>query len=432
MKILHVSHRHFIAGGSDAVFFQTTDLLARAGHQVVPFCIRDQRNHPSEWSDYFPGGADTGAMPLFDGLRYFWNAEARRNLKRLIAEHGPFDLAHLHIYHGKHTPSILPVLRDAGIPVVQSLHEYKIACPVYTLQRGEKPCEACVSGTSLNALRYRCKNGSLLRSGVMWAEFLTARALGDVAHIDRFLCVSEFQRAIMERAGIAADKLAVLHNCAVPASRPGRGNGGLLYFGRIEEIKGLPVLVEAAIRTGLKLTIAGQGGWSGEMQRRIAGHGNIRYLGFRSGPALARLVRHATAVVVPSEWYENCPMSVLEAKAAGVPVIGAAIGGIPELVRDGVDGFLFRPGDAGALIGAFEALQGWDRAALARNALGDARSRFAPAVHLRGLLDCYGALGAADRQGSRPRLSAPPITTSSSTASPSHRATHRRPTLNRV
>lgn len=389
MRILHVSHRHFIAGGSDAVFFQTTRMLEEAGHEVVPFCIRDRRNLPSAYSDYFPPAADVAAGRPRDALRYFWNAEAARSLARLIADHGPFDIAHLHIYHGKHTPAILPVLNRNAIPVIQTLHEYKLACPVYTLQRNGRPCQDCVTGTGLNCVGHRCKDGSLTRSAVMWAESCTARLLGDVARVARFLCVSRFQRGVMERAGLPPGKLATLHNCVAPVGPVEDGDGGFLYFGRIETLKGLPTLVRAFAMTGQRLTIAGDGTWQNEMHRRIAGHSAIRHVGFKSGADLAALIRRASAVIVPSEWYENCPMSVLEAKAWGVPVIGAAIGGIPELVRDGIDGFLFAPGDVNDLIRALGAFGSSDHATLRRQARTDAEARFSQSAHRAALLSHY-------------------------------------------
>lgn len=394
MKILHISHRHFVAGGSDAVFFAITRLLQDRGHQVVPFCVADPRNRPTPYQRYFPQAADTARKPVADTLRYFWNGAARQALIRLIAEQGPFDVAHLHIYHGKQTPAILPVLRDAGIPVVQSLHEYKLACPVYTMERGGAPCRDCLTRGAISAVRHRCKDGGLARSAVMWAEYRLARMLGDVALIDRFLCVSDFQRRVMVRAGLPPDKLHVLPNFAETAATPGPGGGGLVYAGRIEQIKGLDVLIDAVTASGARLTIAGSGAWQDELRRRIEGHPHIAFAGFLEPPALAGLVRRADAVVVPSTWYENCPMAVLEAKGQGVPVIAARIGGIPELVRDGVDGFLFAPGDRDDLVRALGRFAESDRKYLARASLADARARFSAASYYEKLLAHYAAIGA--------------------------------------
>ena len=393
MKILQISHNYHVTGGSDAVFFATTDLLQNAGHQVVPFCMDSPNNLPTQWSDYFPKGADTKSQPVGDALRYFYNLDARRKLEQLIRDAGPFDAAHIHIYHGKMTPAILPVLRRHRIPVLHSLHEYKLACPVYTMQRSGKPCDSCLSTGPLTSLRHRCKDGSLARSAIMAAEFMTARMLGDVRLVDRFLCVSDFQRRVMERAAIPAQKLATLHNFVDTSAiqfQPGH-DGYLLYFGRIEKLKGLETLINAAAQTGDQLKMAGTGSWSGQLQAQIKGQSNIDFVGFKNGQELARLIARARAVVVPSEWYENCPMSLLEAKAYGKPIIGARIGGIPELVREGVDGFLFTPGNIAELKNALGALDK-NCELFGQNARKDVEARFSPTTYLDALLHHYRCL----------------------------------------
>ena len=372
------------------MFFETSALLEQAGHQVIPFCLKGAKDSPSAWSGHFPTGADTGNPALRDLPRYFWNREARDQLNRLLDAAGPIDVAHLHIYHGKMTPAILPVLKARGIPIVQTLHEYKLACPVYTLQRHGKNCELCVTGSALNGLRHRCKDGSALRSAVMVAEMMTSRLLGDVRLIDRFICVSEFQRQIMARAGLPAAKLVTLHNFVNPSAMVEPGHDGqLLYAGRIEKLKGLPTLLKAVGLTGSKLLIAGDGSWVPELKMRLRNLPNVRYLGFLTGPDLHAAMSRARAVVVPSEWYENCPMSVLEAKAAGRPVIGARIGGIPELVQDGVDGFLHTPGDAEDLAAALRRLEAAPFATLSRNARQDVMDRFSTSQHLARLMRVY-------------------------------------------
>lgn len=391
MKVLHCSHNHHIVGGSDRVFFETTDLLERNGHQVVPFCVSDPAQKPTPWAQYFPKAADSASPKFRDTLRYFYNRDAASQLRRLLGDVGDIDIAHLHIYHGKLTPAILPILKRRGIPVVHSLHEYKLACPVYTMLRDGANCEKCVSGSPLNAIRYRCKGDSLIHSGVMAAEFASSRLLGDLRHIDRFICVSNFQRQIMARSGIPAGKLVTLHNFVdTNQFDMRRGHDDyLLYIGRIEKLKGVETLVKAARHTGHRLLIAGDGNWVDGLRDQIRDLPNISYLGFQGGAELAQLSRNATAIVVPSQWYENCPMSVLEAKAYGRPVIGARIGGIPELVRDGTDGFLFAPGEVDELITALTRLQNSDHSALSNAARSDAETRFSADHYLTSLMKIY-------------------------------------------
>ena len=394
MRILQVSHNHHVVGGSDRVFFETSKLLEAAGHEVIPFCLSSPKDLPSRWSRYFPKGADSANPRVRDAARYLYNFDARRRLEQLLNDAGPIDIAHLHIYHGKLTPAILPVLKAHGIPIVQTLHEYKLACPVYTMQRHGANCDACVSGSVLNSIRYRCKDGSALKSAVMATEMSLSRLLGDVRLIDSFICVSAFQRNVMIRAGLPDRKLVTLHNFVDCRPAPCGHDDYLLYLGRIEALKGLPTLLPAVARTGHRLLIVGNGSWVPELRQRIAMLPNVTYLGFRNGAELTKLVSRSKAVVVPSEWHENCPMSVLEAKALGRPVIAARIGGIPELVIDGVDGFLFRPGDVQSICGALRRMDKSNHASLSKNARQDVEKRFTSQVHLKRLLRVYSDAGA--------------------------------------
>ncbi len=217
--------------------------------------------------------------------------------------------------------------------------------------------------------------------------------------IDRFICVSGFQREVMIRAGLPEKKLTVLHNFVEPAAQRHVSTHGdyLPYMGRIEPLKGVPALLEAAARTGQRHIIAGDGSWSVQLASRIRPAPNITYLGLQEGDALAKLVTSSKAVVVSSEWYENCPMSVLEAKAAGKPVVAARIGGISELVRDGIDGFLSSPGSVEELCDAFRRLDAISPQSLSDNALEDAALRFSANTHLAGLMQIYAKAGGTIR-----------------------------------
>lgn len=393
MKILQVNNNHRIIGGSDSVFFNTLDLLDKSEHNVVPFAASGVGDAPSEFEKYFPEGVVSDKARLQDFPRYIYNRDARSKIASLLNAEGTFDIAHLHIYYGRLTTSIPRELKRRGIPIVQTLHEYKLACPVYKMERNGQVCEDCVTGSAVNVLRHRCKGGSLLGSAAVLAEHYLSRLLGDVRLIDRFICVSEFQLVLMARAGIPESKLVKLHNFVDtnefrPVDKDQKENY-LLYYGRIEELKGIPTLITAVKQAGMKLKIAGAGRWVDEMQRAIADDGNIEFLGFVSGAPLRELVARAKAVVVPSEWYENCPMAVLEAKATGTPVIGARIGGIPELIQDGTDGFLFIPADVDGLVEAFDRLQASNISDLGHAAHEDVQAHFSPEAHLQKLLSIY-------------------------------------------
>lgn len=391
MKILQVNNHHRIIGGSDSVYFNTSELLRESGHEVVQFAAASEQDLLSPHTSYFPQGLDLQNARLRDLGRFLRNTEACVAIDSLIEDAGPFDIAHLHIYYGRLTASILPVLKQHGVPIVQTIHEYKLACPIYTMERDGDVCDKCVEGSTLNILRHRCKGGSLAKSIVVLAEFWASRLQGDVRLLDRIICVSDFQRNLMERAGIPSEKLTTLHNFVDPTEftplGPEEKEDYLLYFGRIETLKGVPTLIRAAQAAGASLKIVGTGAWSKDMAREIAGKHKIEALGFVSGQPLRDLIARARAVVVPSEWYENCPMTVLEAKAAGTPVIGARIGGIPELVRDGTDGLLFEAGNVDDLARAIWELDQIDISGFGGQARADILARFSPAQHRVRLLE---------------------------------------------
>ena len=392
-RVLQINNHHRIIGGSDSVYFNTSELLRQSGRDVINFAASSEYDVSSPYSSYFPYGLDTKKLGPRDMWKYIRNNEAKRSLRNLMVDAGPLDIAHLHIYYGRLTAAILPELRRAGVPIVQTIHEYKLACPIYTMVRNGHICDECIHGNTLNLLRNRCKEGSLAKSLAVLAEFWTSRLQGDVRLLDRIICVSDFQRELMLTAGIPASKLVTLHNFVdatafKPVASKIKGNY-FLYFGRIEVLKGVPSLIQAAEETGITLKIAGVGDWSQAMERRIRSVPNIETLGYVSGQGLTELIAHARAVVVPSEWYENCPMTVLEAKAAGTPVIGARIGGIPELIRDGVDGILFESGNVEDLCRAMNHMDAGDFDGMAYAAREDVEARFAKESHLERLIQIY-------------------------------------------
>lgn len=392
MKVLQINNHHRIIGGADQVFFNTADLLRERGHVCDTFAARDPRDRPNPRSDYFPAAPPQGQKSLRDLPSYLYNFRAGRAIGRYEATFGPYDIAHLHIYYGRLTTAILPHLRKQTGAIIQSLHEYKLACPVYSFEREGHTCRKCVDGSTWSVIKHRCKNKSLAMSAVAFVEFHLSRTMGDVRHVDRFICVSAFQREILIQAGLPKKNMVTLYNFVdvaeadiIPvASR----DDYLLYFGRIEALKGIGTLIEAAKRTGQRVVVAGHGSYLSTAQAMAEG-ANIEFVGFQSGTALRSLVANARAVVVPSEWYENCPMSVLEAKALGVPVIGTKIGGIPELVRDGIDGFLVEPGDLAGLAEALVDIGRVDLDGFSSAARQDAVDRFSSAQHYKQLMAVY-------------------------------------------
>lgn len=347
--VLNISQNYFVRGGSDRYFFVMSDLLEKHGHRVIPFAAKQSQDDATEWAKYFPQGINFQSPKPMDLARFIYSPRAAKAMDRLLLDH-PVDIAHLQIYYGQLTASILGPLRQAGVPIVQTIHDFKLVCPVYSLMSHGKICEACQGKHFWKGIIHRCNRGSLARSVLSVAESYASRWLGVVNDIDRFISVSGFQRDKLVELGVPAEKITVVHNFIdVDPNEPEPTPGDyILYFGRIERLKGIYTLLDAAKRAPeVKLILVGEGDAYDEAGEIIREQGlnNVELRGFAKGEELKQLIRGSLATVLPSEGYDNCPMAVLESLGMGKAVIGSRIGGIPELVDDTNDGFLVTPGD---------------------------------------------------------------------------------------
>ena len=351
--ILKISQNHYIRGGSDRYFFVLTELLQKHGHRVIPFTAASAENEPSEWERYFPHSANFEQPRIGDLLRFLYSRNAVKSMRQLLND-TKIDLAHFHIYYGKLTASILGALKEAGIPLIQTLHDFKLTCPVHSHISNEEICEACEGKHFWRALPKRCNRGSFTRTALNVTESYVSRILGSHDKFDHFISVCDFNRQKMIQYGIPENKISTVHNFVdVSEITPSFEVGDyILYFGRLYRAKGIFTLIEAALPlTHVPLYIVGDGEAVPEIQRMLEQSGceHIHLLGFKQGDELRDLIQNSICMVLPSELYENCPMSILESYAYGNPAIGADIGGIPELIEDGVDGWLFPAGEQDAL-----------------------------------------------------------------------------------
>jgi len=363
------------AGGVGRYLVQEEQDLAAAGWDVIPFAMADPDARPSPWSGHFVRARDYSRPRLRggglgDAASLLWNREAARRVDDLIRASRP-DVAHLHnIYHHL-SPSILPVLRRHRVPVVMTLHDLRLLCPAIHMLRGGEVCERCKGGRFHEAVRGRCvkdSRGASLLAAVETAHQRWRRLYED--NVDVFLCPSRFYLEKYAEWGFPRAKLRHLMNFVDlqawrPESLPAApARDAYLYFGRISQEKGLRHVLEAqrlweqGHRDGaiaeppLELLIAGSGPCDGNLRARAAQLGlkTARILGPLDGPALRQALARSRFSVLPSVWYENGPMAALESLAAGVPVAGSGIGGIPELVQDGVTGVIVPPGDPPAIL----------------------------------------------------------------------------------
>lgn len=353
---------YYLRGGSERCFFDLTALLEQNGHQVIPFSMLDERNQPTEYERYFISHVDFPSQlgrgsslrsKLGTVERVIYSREARRNIQQLLADTQP-DIAHIHGIAQETSPSILPAIRKAGIPIVQTLHDYKLLCPNTNFVSHGHVCEQCKVHRYHNVLLNRCKRDSFAASFLAGLEMAVHKA-GQIyeRNVDVFITPSEFLRDKLVEYGIR-NRIEHLPNFIEteriqPDFEP---DDYFVYYGRLTAVKGVQTLLRAMLKVSRShLYIAGTGELEEELHDFVQSSGldNVSFLGHLDAGELFPLVQKAAFTVVPSEWYENYSMSVIESLAAATPVIGASIGGIPEQVKDGWNGLLFEPGDAGQL-----------------------------------------------------------------------------------
>lgn len=418
MKVLQANKFFFRNGGSEAVLFQEREFLLQSGHEVVDFSMQDPRNLPSDYAPYFVENQSYesagGAMAKVGAaIKLVHSAEAVRNIGRLIDDARP-DLVHCHNIYHQLTPSIIGAAKRRGVPVVLTLHDYKPACPVYTRLRNGEVCSDCLDGSFSNVLRHRCADGSLGKSALLFAEATVQRLMGNYEKVDMFIAPSEFMRKSVTQQRLAKDRVSVIYNgidCqAIDVAT--QDEGYALYLGRLSPEKGVETLLtaHAEVADRFPLLVAGTGPLEQTLRSRFT---RAKFLGHLGGDELQRTIRNAAVIVIPSEWYENCPMSVLEAMAFGKPVIASNIGGIPELVTHGETGLLFRPGDRTQLKEHLVQLMDHAelRAAYGERARKEAETSFSLEQHNSALLHLYSTVldraGSQTRGGESPHLAPP-------------------------
>ncbi len=348
MKILMVNKFFYIKGGSETYYFALRRMLEALGHTVIDFSMEDEKNFPSPYSSFFVSNVDyNGKLSLGKKLsaavNLIYSREAKKKLEALIRQEQP-DIAHLHIFQRQISLSILDVLKAHNIPVIYTAHDLQMLCPNYQMLTKGKPCEQCNGGHYMACTKNRCIKQSLSKSllGTVEAYYHKLTKRYDI--IDHIITPSAFYKEKFEEFGVSPERVTHIPNFldrSCPEVTPSDEPPYYLYLGRLSHEKGIPTLIEAARRTGIRLKIVGSGPLYAELKQQESDC--IRLLGFKSGQELTDLVGNAKAVVLPSEWYENGPYSAIEALQLSRPLIGARIGGIPELIRE--NGFLFDSGN---------------------------------------------------------------------------------------
>ena len=406
-RLLNINTYHYRRGGSDVVYLEHAALMESLGWNTAYFAMHHPKNEATPWSRYFIdelefGHDYTAARKALMATKVIYSFEAQRKLRALLADH-PIDIAHVHCIYHHHSPSILPALKQAGVPVVMTAHDLKLACPSYRMLAGGELCERCRDGSVLNVLRHRCMRGSIGMSAVIAAESGLHRFLDTYRkHLDKVVVPSRFFLEKFVEWGWPRERFVYIPNYVdASAFEPDFEPGGyFLYFGRLAEEKGIGTLLRAAHEARVVLKVVGTGPEEAALKALAASLPglDVEFMGYRSGEPLRQLVRGARAVVLPSQWYENAPMSVLESMAMGKPVIGARIGGIPEMIDEGETGWIFESRSVPELTHCLQRAAAAGATALARmgrTARQRVAERFSRARYQQAVLDLYASLGVA-------------------------------------
>ena len=358
MKILVAHNGYRLRAGEDEVFAAECELLESGGHEVVRF----ERDN-----------ADAGALAAATSA--VWAARSRRDIARVLAAERP-DVAHFHNTFPLLSPSVYYACRKAGVPVVQTLHNYRLLCPSAVLYRDGHVCEDCL-GRALPwpGVLHRCYRGSAAASATVASMLAVHRALDTWTRtVDAFVALSAFARDKFIAGGLPAERIVVKPNflATLPPGRSGDGDY-VLFAGRLTAEKGVSTLLDAWEGLDVPLVIAGTGPLEHEVARRVAAwnRDDVRFVGWRPRAEIFELLAGARAAVFPSRWYEGFGMSLLETFASGVPVVASRIGAVAEIVGDGENGVLFAAGDPTDLAAKVTAL--WNDPATARRLGATAR-----------------------------------------------------------
>lgn len=410
MKILLVNKYHYVRGGSETYYFGLAELLRKAGHEVMFFAMQDEKNIPCGQSEFFVSNVDfngelTIRKKVNAAMRMIYSFEAKKKISALIEKEAP-DIIHINLFHRVLTASIVDAAKKYHIPVVLTMHDLNCFCPNHTMLDHGKICEACLHGNYFNCVKRVCFKDSRAKCLMAALESEYNKLSGLYNKIDLYITPSEFYREKMIESGLTRNKVLCLRNF-LPKNMfetvKAVGGSYYLYFGRLSEEKGVMTLLKAVQNVPeVRLEIAGTGPMEQELQNYVHNRNledRIHFNGFLSGKALTDLVAGAKCIVLPSEWYENGPYSIMEAMAAGKPVIVSGEGGLPEIVQDGENGYIceaFNPKSLAECLRKIERLHSRQYEQMCSSASAKAAQMFCAEHYLSNLLAEYQRLAMQD------------------------------------
>jgi len=361
MKVLMINKFLYPKGGAETYFLKLGEWLEAHGHEVQYFgmehagnCVGNRVNAYTSEVDFHDGSS--ALQKLSYPLRIINSKEAGIQITKVLNDFKP-DVCHINNFNYQLTPSIIPAIKNwnPDCRIIYTAHDCQLICPNHMCNNPNthENCEKCLGGHFINCVKGKCIHGSRARSVIGTIEAMYWNSNGVYNHFDKMICCSSFLKGKMDSNPTFAEKTVALHNFIDAVEwKDVKKEDYVLYFGRYSSEKGLDTLVEAAKSLPeINFVFAG----SGPLEDIIKAD-NIRNVGFKTGADLEKVIREAKFSICPSEWYENCPFSVMESQMYGTPVLGANIGGIPELIQVGKTGELFESGNKEDLISKIQTM----------------------------------------------------------------------------
>lgn len=396
MKVLVVNKFYYNRGGDCVCTINLERMLRENGCETAVFSMSYPQNLPTGYSSMFAKEVEfSGGLGrrLKAAARIFGGESVRSAFGKVLERFRP-DVVHFNNIHSYLSPAVVEMAKKFGARTVWTLHDYKLICPSYSCLHGKEICEKCVGGSKFNVVKNRCMKGGLPGSILACLEAMYWNRGRLQRCTDVFVCPSRFMAGMMIKDGFDPMKLKVVCNSVSPGMvdgiQPGKEREPYyIYVGRLSKEKGVETLLSVAEDLPYELKIAGGGPLFDALKSRYSS-GKIEFLGHLDAAAVKKYVSGARFSVVPSECYENNPLSVIESLCLGTPVVGARIGGIPELVTPG-NGFLFRPADKVSLRNTVETA--WETAFDYDGISKEALVKFSEQRYLGEIMDIYGSTG---------------------------------------
>lgn len=395
MRVLIVNKFYYPRGGDCVVAMNLERMLKEDGHDVAVFAMQHPHNVDSGWESYYAHQVDmtSGISSKFKAFKRIMGwGDIKTSFIKILDDFKP-DIVHLHNIHSYLSPAVAQLAKKHGCKVVWTMHDYKLVCPSYSCLLHGKPCERCIGHSKMHVLKNRCMKGGIAASAMAYLEARKWNRATLEKATDAFVCPSQFMATKMRKDGFDPEKLHVVCNHVDPEkmalfqSLNSPREDYYIYVGRLSHEKGIETLLNVASKLPFALKVAGDGPLRQPLEEQYSAHHNIEFLGQQNAKQVAALLSKARFSVLPSEWYENNPLCLIESLCAGTPLVGANIGGIPEFLNS-TNSIIFNPRDKVMLTEAITTAftRPWNHAQIKLEAIG----LFSPQQHLEQIYQIYG------------------------------------------